>query len=138
MNIVNASRVVIVTGGRDFKSFRMVNYVLSATHTKEPISLLIHGACRGADLLCEDWAKSKEVPYLGVPAEWSTKKISGVSPGIARNKQIAHLCECAELIWFPGASGTSHMVAYCRNQGMTVTSALSLIPFGEEKSWLYT
>jgi hypothetical protein len=64
---------------------------------KAPVTLLVHGACCmkkgtielcGADRWAEEWARERQVPYLGMPARW-TADGNGADPW--RNGRMAAL-----------------------------------------------
>lgn len=114
--------VVLVTGGR-FYDERL--HVYTVLDTLAPISLLIHGACPygGADILAEDWAKSRQIPYIGYPAPFATM---GKPAGPWRNREMiklygpqiiaTHGCITA----FPGGTGTADCVTVARAAGIKV------------------
>lgn len=41
---------IVVTGGRTFTAYDLVKVTLDKLHRERTIILLVHGACRGADL----------------------------------------------------------------------------------------
>ncbi len=47
---------ILVTGGRDFDDENFLFTTLDQLHHEEYITLVIHGAARGADSLANDWA----------------------------------------------------------------------------------
>ncbi|MDO9252617.1 MAG: DUF2493 domain-containing protein [Hydrogenophaga sp.] len=99
---------IIVCGGRDFEHKADVFAALDRLHGQRPVSLLIHGAAPGADLLAEDWARAREIPYFGVPAKWT---VDGKAAGPMRNAAMAALKPTAELlVAFPGGRGTANMI----------------------------
>ena len=49
------------------------------------IEVIIHGGCRGADLLAADVAKELSIPTEEYPADWNTH---GRSAGPKRNQQM--------------------------------------------------
>ena len=122
--------VTLVTGGRDYNDRETVFARLDIRHNDYGIGLLVHGACRdrktgelcGADGLAEKWAISREVPYLGVPAEWGRY---GNSAGPRRNRQMPTMCRAfgvpvEHVIAFPGGSGTADMAGYAEGLGIPV------------------
>ena len=108
---------VLVCGGRDFSDRDLVFRTLDAVLKKHGDAKLaiIHGACAGADLLAEEWAKNREVPYIGVPARW--KKI-GISAGPERNKRMRDTTSPDACIAFRGGKGTRGMIALMREIGI--------------------
>jgi hypothetical protein len=108
----DVSNRVIVCGGRDYDDLLRVVQALTL-----PIgTIIIHGGCRGADLLCakvwESWGEKTEVHK---PA-WDDK---GSAAGPIRNQEMvdagARLC-----IAFPGGKGTADCVARCEKAGIQV------------------
>jgi hypothetical protein len=97
---------VIVAGSRHYDDRKLVYYVLDKFHFDRPIGLLIHGSCPygGADILAEDWAKDREIPYMGIPAMF---KRLGPPGGPYRNSIMTSTAEADYGIFFPGGSGTN-------------------------------
>ncbi len=104
---------VLVCGGRDYSDADKVYTYLSGLPT---IDLLIHGAARGADLIAEDWAKTNQVNYVGIPAKWKRYKNSA---GPIRNKEMLNF-KPDLVIAFPGGKGTADMVSKADNAGISV------------------
>lgn len=100
MNPIKDAKVV-VTGSRDWDDYEAIKVVLDSYHRQHRISQIIHGACRGADLLAERWAKENEIMYLGIPAKW---KEEGKRAGPRRNVLMTHLGDVT--IGFPHANST--------------------------------
>lgn len=101
---------LLVCGGRDFGSARdcaMLREVLDTWHARRPVTLLIHGAARGADSLAAAWAASVGVERLAFPADWGKH---GRAAGHMRNAQMLHEGSPAAVLAFPGGSGTADMV----------------------------
>ena len=80
--------------------------------------MVIHGACPygGADILAEDWAKSREVPYYGMPARF---KLSGRRAGPDRNARMLKTNPDLVLA-FPGGTGTADMMGKADDAGILV------------------
>lgn len=117
-------RIVLVTGGRKYADWRNIFSTLDAVHAEQPIDLLIHGAAKGADLLCESWAKLRQVGYRGLPAPW---KLKGPSAGPMRNEDMLRLALAYRrrgrdivLVPFPGNVGTAHMRSICAAAGVQI------------------
>ncbi|MEX3764514.1 DUF2493 domain-containing protein [Paraburkholderia phenoliruptrix] len=109
---------LIVCGGRDYDDWVAIYAALDRAHAKRPITLLIHGACEtGADKHAENWAKDREIPYLGVPAQW---KKHGKRAGPLRNQKMLDHTEPAGVVAFPGGSGTADMTRRARGAGLKV------------------
>lgn len=109
---------VLVCGGRDFNDEDFLYATLDAVRKKHGEKLaIIHGAARGADLLAEDWAKDREVPYIGVPAKW---KKFGKGAGYERNSRMLKMTDPDAVIAFKGGTGTSMMCELAEKAGLPV------------------
>lgn len=107
---------VLVTGGRDYQCQDTVDRTLNAIHDKSPIELLINGGAKGADTLCQHWAKLAGVRIHTQMAEWAKH---GKAAGPMRN--VAMLTMKPDLlVAFPGGKGTEHMVKTATSLGMKV------------------
>ena len=108
---------VLVTGGRDYADHERVFATLDRFREKFGISVLIHGAARGADTLAAQWAAARVVPCLRVPADWDRH---GKAAGPARNALMLLLGAPDRVIAFAGAGGTEDMKARARAAGVEV------------------
>lgn len=99
---------IVVTGGRDYANRALVYSTLDHLHATLDITQLMHGACPygGADILAEDWAKSREVTYVGIPALF---KQFGKLAGPARNRRMMRT-KPDLVVAFPGGRGTANCV----------------------------
>lgn len=104
---------VLVCGGRDFDNQMLVDMLL----TPLPITVLIHGAARGADSCAADWGKrNPEVEVRAFPADW---KSHGRSAGPIRNREM--IKENPDLvIAFKGGKGTADMMRVAEKAGIPV------------------
>lgn len=84
--------IVLVCGGRDFTDRQLAFDTLDKVRAKYPEMYVVHGAAKGADLLAEEWCKSREVPYVGVPERWGEH---GKAAGMIRNRVMRD-------VWKPG------------------------------------
>jgi hypothetical protein len=71
----------------------------------------------GADWLAIEWALSRQVPFIGHPAEW---KSHGKSAGPMRNERMAMLWTPRIGIAFQGGIGTANMVGILERRGIEV------------------
>ena len=111
---------VLMCGGRDWiqrdTTFRLLDeYLLS-----NPISVVIHGAARGADTLAHEWAQSRGIPVMPFPVtsqEWQT---IGRSAGHVRNQRMLDQGKPDVVIAFPGGNGTRGMKQKARHARVPV------------------
>ena len=108
---------VLVCGGRDFTDARLLNRTLDELHFKTPITLLIHGNARGADLLADEWAFDRTVKVKRFPADWIRHRNSA---GPIRNKQMLVEAKPELVVAFRGGAGTSDMMTQARRAGVEV------------------
>ena len=111
---------VICCGGRDYNEADRIYAFLDRVHSCRPMEILIHGACKygGADKHAEDWARSREVDYLGFPAKW--KKVGHKGAGPMRNAEMLDCFAPHLVIAFPGGSGTADMIKRATKAGVRV------------------
>lgn len=109
--------LILVCGGRGYTNRPRLYEVLDMIIEKYGEDLeILHGAAKGADLMSEDWAKSREIPYRGVPAKWTKLKKRA---GYDRNARMADL-KPDRCIAFPGGDGTAMMTALCFRKDIPV------------------
>ena len=110
---------VLVCGGRDYSDKKYLEEFLDRVHEETPITILIHGAARGADRLAGMWAKSRELELIEVPAEWDRY---GKAAGHIRNSEmLTHKPNL--VVAFPGGKGTSNMIKKALSKKITVLVA---------------
>jgi len=112
----------LVAGGRDFTDRSFVFRCLDRMSERMGMpDLLMHGHCpTGADALADEWAFSRRVHVLRVPALWGPL---GKCAGPTRNATMAHLA--AQLgaklcITFPGGTGTEDMARRAKQHRIQV------------------
>lgn len=118
------ARIIIVCGGRDYQDRARVFAALDLAHSRKPITLIVHGACKrkgsdelsGADRWADEWAKERGVWVQPFPADWERL---GPKAGPVRNQQMvdagAHGC-----VALPGGSGTRDCATRCEAAGIRV------------------
>lgn len=104
---------ILVTGGRDYadeaKVFRWLDAVALLYGSD---IMLMHGNARGVDTFAENWAKSRQQIYVGVPAQWSSY---GVRAGMKRNAEMAAMSNANAVVVFRGGRGTLNMLSLARD-----------------------
>lgn len=116
---------VLVCGGRDYADRETVRTELSRLdHDRGPITVLLHGACRGADLLAADWAMmvndvrpSARIEVKAYPADWN---LHGRAAGPIRNDWMLRDGRPDVVLAFEGGRGTADMVRRAKAAGVEV------------------
>lgn len=98
---------LLVCGGRDFSDMKLVNETLNELHGRKKITLLIHGAARGADSLADRWAFRAEIPRKEFRADWS---MHGRAAGPLRNQKMIDEGKPEMVLAFSGGRGTADMI----------------------------
>lgn len=109
---------VLVCGGRKYSDVDKVCDTLYEIHRNTPITLLIHGAARGADSIADWWARftDNNVLIKACPADWGQY---GLRAGYVRNTYMASL-KPDLVVAFPGGKGTANMVDIAKKAGIPV------------------
>lgn len=109
---------VLVTGSRDWTDARAVASVLGALDTMGGPHVLIHGACRGLDLMAAQVARRLGWTVESHPADWATH---GKAAGPLRNQEMvntgADICLAFPL---PESRGTRDCMERARLAGIPV------------------
>lgn len=116
----STSRRIAITGGRDTDRALVSEALLAIGLCPE--DTLLHGACRGADLLAASIASSMGVPTEPFPADWARY---GRAAGPIRNEQMLRT-GVGILVAFPGGTGTANCVQMAQRLGITVLFATDL------------
>lgn len=106
---------VLVCGGRDYSDRRRVFKVLDFNRAK--ITMIIHGAARGADSLAAEWCELNYIVEWPFPADWARY---GRAAGFRRNEQMLEEGKPDLVVAFPGGIGTQMMVRLARDAGVRV------------------
>lgn len=59
---------ILICGGRDFTDQILFDQAME--HYLEKVTVVIHGAARGADTLADNWAKKHNITIDSYPANW--------------------------------------------------------------------
>lgn len=113
---------ILVTGSRKWNDRATIYYTLDNLATEHGRFTLVHGACpNGADKMAEDWAKLREHPYRGFPAQW---RAFGKKAGPIRNIEMLNCTDPILVVAFPlpGGSGTQHMIGLAETREIPVLS----------------
>jgi hypothetical protein len=104
---------VVVTGGRDYKDYIMVNEILDFINP----DTVIQGGASGADKLALEWAKANKKSFVTYEADWTKY---GKRAGPIRNRLMLIEHPDAVVIAFPGGAGTANCVRTAVSQNMIV------------------
>ncbi|MBY2918899.1 DUF2493 domain-containing protein [Rhizobium leguminosarum] len=118
---------IVVCGGREYDHTARLNAVLDQVFEKLAGDMVIvTGSQRkwveaerrfiGADYHAEEWARSREVEYMGFPARW---KNLGKKAGYERNTRMYRTSLPNGCIAFPGGAGTRMMCGIMVEYGIT-------------------
>lgn len=111
--------VAAVTGGRFWNRQEPTWTYLDHIHDNIGISALIHGAARGADTLCGQWAIYRSIAVLEVPIVDDDWNKYGKQAGHLRNQDMIDL-EPDIVIAFPGEAGTADMIKRATRAGIEI------------------
>lgn len=106
---------VVITGSRN--GWTGVGLFLDSIHAKKPITMLVHGACRGVDSQAHRWALGWKIPIKTYPAEWA---IYNKKAGPIRNEKMLSEHPDATVIVFPGGDGTRDCYLKAKEKGMPI------------------
>lgn len=98
---------LLVCGGRNFSNEEEVFKALDQINAKTPVSLLIQGGAKGADMLARAWALSSDIACDTYPAEWAKH---GPAAGPIRNQAMIDDGKPDLVVAFSGGRGTADMV----------------------------
>ena len=108
---------IAVTGGRDYSNRQRV---FEALDEIQGVTMLIHGAARGADTLAAEWARSRGIPLNAYHADWENIDVVpcrirvrdgrpyNALAGLTRNIEMLVAGQPDLLVVFPGGNGTAH------------------------------
>jgi hypothetical protein len=92
---------LLVCGGREFADDR----ALFLAMTKLDPEVVVHGGCRGADMLADKWAKDHGKVSM---IFWPDYRRHGLRAPLLRNTHM--VAECDAVLACPGGSGTADTV----------------------------
>lgn len=118
---------VLVCGGRHYDDRETVNLVLNFLHKQLPITHLVSGMARGADILGVKWARDRDIAVIPFPAHWDDLSHADAviktradgskydaRAGMRRNQKMMDEARPDLVIAFPGGNGTEDMVNRAR------------------------
>lgn len=109
---------IIGCGGRDNASDREWKELFARVRP----DLVVVGGARGADRICEMWARRAGLKVVVIRADWDG---DGKSAGYKRNVKMAEYVKNCQTVWVcaaEGGKGTAHMKNVGLTYGYTVVS----------------
>lgn len=108
--------LILVCGGRNYSDKEFL--FRSLDHCKKwwNPDCLIHGGAKGADTLAGQWADSRNIDKIIIPADWTAH---GRAAGMIRNKKMLTF-KPSVTIAFNGGAGTENMITLSRQAGIPV------------------
>lgn len=107
---------LLACGGREYQNALVVDWVLETIHREHKITMLIHGAARGADTLASQWAIGRGIPTEPYPVTRSDLRRLGKRAGHLRNSRMLLEGRPDVVVAFPGGPGTTNMVMQARRE----------------------
>lgn len=104
---------VLVTGGRDYRSYPKIMSVLSHLAPAE----VIHGDHGCVDMAADVWAGCKRASVYRYPPDWER---DGKQAGMVRNQTMFDHGQPDLVVAFPGGAGTADMVRRAQQAGVPV------------------
>lgn len=106
----------IVCGGRDYNDKEFLRSKLLILLETDWMFILVHGACRGADVMAAEWGEDVKVIVEPHPADW--KKYGNLA-GMIRNQEMLD-AGADGVIAFAGGVGTAGMIKLAIASGVPV------------------
>lgn len=119
--------IIVVTGSREWTD---ADQIAACLQNHPPGSILIHGGCRGADRIAEEYAnflghKSWELPYFEYDGR-EARNASMVAIGVALQR-AGHRVTCYAFP-LPGGRGTQKCMGLMRKAGLRIANAPTVKP----------
>lgn len=110
---------ILVTGGREFDDKELLFTTLDRLHQEREVTLVIHGAAKGADSLADEWCKTRGVETFPCLAD-----VGRYRRGAWREQSKQMLAQKPDLVVaFPGGKGTANMIELAQKASVEVVMA---------------
>ena len=109
--------ITLVCGGRDFNDWVLFNTAMNLLPFKPTV--IVHGEAKGADTMAKQWAMSRGIYAVGIPALWN---YHGNKAGPKRNQAMLDIMKIEYCVAFTGATGTRDMIERCNENKIPVWS----------------
>lgn len=107
---------IIIAGGRTFNDYHLLKSKLDIILSNLTDIEIVSGACRGADILGERYAKEHNHGIKYFPADWT----KGKGAGFTRNNQMARYATHLVAFWDGSSKGTAHMIDTAKQYNLHV------------------
>jgi len=105
----------IIAGSRDITSMTELREAIRTAPF--PVTSVVCGMARGADMLGHRYAQEEKLPVYPFPADWNTY---GKRAGYLRNAEMAENAEALIALWDGKSKGTKHMIDIATAKGLKV------------------
>ena len=112
---------LIVTGGRDYNNYELVDKVLTQVYNEmfpNQIVAVVQGNAKGADALGKRWALANNIPCEEFDADWQRY---GKAAGVMRNQEMLDESQPCVVVAFPGGRGTFDMMRRTKQAGVELS-----------------
>lgn len=110
---------VLVCGDRNYKDSLAIGEKLKELKNEHPDINVVHGACRGADMISDFQCRILGIPTSKYPANWDEL---GIKAGVVRNQQMLDEGKPDLVIAFhdniKASKGTKDMVRRAKKAGV--------------------
>lgn len=97
---------LLVAGSRTISSTNAIYKVLNEYVEEHGDKLsIISGGAKGVDTVAAEFAKSQNIPFTEVPADWDKH---GRAAGFIRNKEMWEMADEGVVFWDGVSKGTAH------------------------------
>jgi hypothetical protein len=111
---------LLICGSRDWQNKILIKKEIESILEVEKIEVVIHGGCRGADLIAAEVARDFNLPVEEYLADW---KAHGKSAGPKRNQQMLDEGKPSFVLAFhddiDDSKGTKDMILRSKKAGLT-------------------
>jgi len=113
---------VIVCGSSRFQDKRQLFEVLDGLHAQTPVTAIINGGARGADLLASQWARERSVALIRYRAAIDLAR--GPQAFLDLNARMLSEQRPDLILAFPGGEVSADLIARAQTAGINVLHVL--------------
>lgn len=105
---------LLVCGSRTINNsewvFSEIEKYISESNLQYSDIHIIEGEASGVDKISKQFAQSKNIPVIEMPADW---KVYGRAAGPIRNERMVRLCDQCLILWDGKSRGTKNDINLC-------------------------